>query len=375
MLPHIAGRPLSIVRCPEGSGKPCFYQKHVGQGLPEGVESVPVKSKSSGKTEQYITISTKQGLISLAQMGVLEIHPWGSRNESMETPDQIIFDLDPDAEIEWKGLVASAMEVRDLLEQLGLESFAKSTGVSVLIIGHVTKEGVIAGPRILEHMVDTVLYFESDAGSRFRLVRAVKNRFGAANEVGVFAMTEQGLKEVKNPSAIFLSQHAQPVSGSAVMVAREGSRPLLIEVQALTDDAQGMNPRRVAVGLEANRLALLLAVLHRHGGVATSGRDVFVNVVGGVRISETAADLPAVLATVSSARDEPLAGRLVCFGELTVTSGNASTPTSWERALQLIADRQVDLEPLFSDAVPLAEWEQAFAATRNGAGIKYVLVP
>ena len=167
---------------------------------------------------------------------------------------------------------------------------------------------MIAGPRILEHMVDTVLYFESDAGSRFRLVRAVKNRFGAANEVGVFAMTEQGLKEVKNPSAIFLSQHAQPVSGSAVMVAREGSRPMLIEVQALTDDAQGMNPRRVAVGLEANRLALLLAVLHRHGGVATSGRDVFVNVVGGVRISETAADLPAVLATVSSARDEPLAG-------------------------------------------------------------------
>ena len=192
----------------------------------------------------------------------------------------------------------SAAQVRE--SAAALVRFAKSTGVSVLIIGHVTKEGVIAGPRILEHMVDTVLYFESDAGSRFRLVRAVKNRFGAANEVGVFAMTEQGLKEVKNPSAIFLSQHAQPVAGSAVMVAREGSRPMLIEVQALTDDAQGMNPRRVAVGLEANRLALLLAVLHRHGGVATSGRDVFVNVVGGVRISETAADLPAVLATVSS---------------------------------------------------------------------------
>src|SRR4030095_14465997 len=197
-----------------------------------------------------------------------------------------------------------------------LVRFAKATGVSVLLIGHVTKEGVIAGPRILEHMVDTVLYFESDAGSRFRLVRAVKNRFGAANEVGVFALTEQRLKEVKKPSATLLSQHAHPVSGSAVMVAREGSRPMLIEVQALTDDAQGLNPRRVAVGLEANRLALLLAVLHRHGGVATSGRDVFVNVVGGVRISETAADLPAVLATVSRARDEPLAGRLVCFGEL-----------------------------------------------------------
>jgi DNA repair protein RadA/Sms len=190
---------------------------------------------------------------------------------------------------------------------------------------------VIAGPRILEHMVDTVLYFESDAGSRFRLVRAVKNRFGAANEVGVFAMTEQGLKEVKNPSAIFLSQHAQPVSGSAVMVAREGSRPMLIEVQALTDDAQGLNPRRVAVGLEANRLALLLAVLHRHGGVATSGRDVFVNVVGGVRISETAADLPAVLATVSSARDSPLAGRLVCFGELGLAGEIRPVPYGEER--------------------------------------------
>jgi DNA repair protein RadA/Sms len=201
----------------------------------------------------------------------------------------------------------------------------------VLIIGHVTKEGVIAGPRILEHMVDTVLYFESDAGSRFRLVRAVKNRFGAANEVGVFAMTEQGLREVKNPSAIFLSQHAQPVSGSAVMVAREGSRPMLIEVQALTDDAQGLNPRRVAVGLEANRLALLLAVLHRHGNVATSGRDVFVNVVGGVRISETAADLPAVLATVSSARDEPLAGRLVCFGELGLAGEIRPVPYGEER--------------------------------------------
>jgi DNA repair protein RadA/Sms len=223
----------------------------------------------------------------------------------------------------------SAAQVRE--SAAALVRFAKSTGVSVLIIGHVTKEGVIAGPRILEHMVDTVLYFESDAGSRFRLVRAVKNRFGAANEVGVFAMTEQGLKEVKNPSAIFLSQHAQPVSGSAVMVAREGSRPMLIEVQALTDDAQGMNPRRVAVGLEANRLALLLAVLHRHGGIATSGRDVFVNVVGGVRISETAADLPAVLATVSSSRDEPLAGRLVCFGELGLAGEIRPVPYGEER--------------------------------------------
>jgi DNA repair protein RadA/Sms len=223
----------------------------------------------------------------------------------------------------------SASQVRE--SAAALVRFAKSSGVSVLIIGHVTKEGVIAGPRILEHMVDTVLYFESDAGSRFRLVRAVKNRYGAANEVGVFAMTEQGLKEVKNPSAIFLSQHPAPVAGSAVMVAREGSRPMLIEVQALTDDAQGMNPRRVAVGLEANRLALLLAVLHRHGGVSSSGRDVFLNVVGGVRISETAADLPAVLAAVSSVRDRPLAERMVCFGELGLAGEVRPVPYGEER--------------------------------------------
>jgi DNA repair protein RadA/Sms len=223
----------------------------------------------------------------------------------------------------------SAAQVREAAA--ALVRFAKSSGVSVLIIGHVTKEGVIAGPRILEHMVDTVLYFESDAGSRFRLVRAVKNRFGAANEVGVFAMTEQGLKEVKNPSAIFLSHHTQPVAGSVVMVAREGSRPMLVEVQALTDDTQSMNPRRVAVGLEANRLALLLAVLHRHGGVSTGGRDVFLNVVGGVRISETAADLPAVLATVSSARDEPLVRKLVCFGELGLAGEVRPVPYGEER--------------------------------------------
>jgi DNA repair protein RadA/Sms len=223
----------------------------------------------------------------------------------------------------------SATQVRETAA--ALVRFAKSTGVAVLIIGHVTKEGTIAGPRILEHMVDTVLYFESDAGSRFRMIRAVKNRFGAANEVGVFAMTEQGLKEVKNPSAIFLSHHPEPVAGSAIMIAREGSRPMLIEVQALTDEAQGMNPRRVAVGLESNRLALLLAVLHRHGGVSSAGRDVFLNVVGGVRNSETGGDLPAVLATVSSVRDEPLAGKVVCFGELGLAGEVRPVPYGEER--------------------------------------------
>jgi DNA repair protein RadA/Sms len=180
-------------------------------------------------------------------------------------------------------------------------------------------------------MVDTVLYFESDAGSRFRLIRAVKNRFGAANEVGVFAMDEEGLKEVKNPSAIFLSRHPTPVSGSAVLVAREGSRPMLIEVQALVDQAQGMNPRRVAVGIEQQRLAMLLALLHRHGGVATAGQDVFVNVVGGVQIAETAADLSSVLAVVSSVRDKPLAHGLVCFGELGLAGEIRPVPYGEER--------------------------------------------
>jgi DNA repair protein RadA/Sms len=223
----------------------------------------------------------------------------------------------------------SASQVRETAAQL--VRYAKELGTAVLIIGHVTKEGAIAGPRILEHMVDTVLYFESDAGSRFRLIRAVKNRFGAANEVGVFAMAEQGLKEVKNPSAIFLSQHAQPIAGSAVLVAREGSRPMLIEVQALVDQGQGMNPRRVAVGFEQNRLAMLLAILHRHGGIATMGQDVFVNVVGGVRIAETAADLAVMLAAASSLRDRPLANGLVCFGEVGLAGEIRPVPYGEER--------------------------------------------
>jgi len=228
----------------------------------------------------------------------------------------------------------SASQVRESAAQL--VRYAKDSGTAVLIIGHVTKEGTIAGPRILEHMVDTVLYFESDAGSRYRLIRAVKNRFGAANEVGVFAMAEQGLKEVKNPSAIFLSQHAQPIPGSAVLVAREGSRPMLIEIQALVDEGQGMNPRRVAVGLEQNRLAMLLAILHRHGGVATQGQDVFINVVGGVRIVETAADLAVMLSAASSLRDKPLISGLVCFGELGLAGEIRPVPYGEERLREAV---------------------------------------
>jgi DNA repair protein RadA/Sms len=211
----------------------------------------------------------------------------------------------------------SAVQVRESAARL--VRHAKDSGTAVFIIGHVTKEGTIAGPRILEHVVDTVLYFESEPGSRFRVVRAVKHRFGAANEIGVFAMAAQGLREVRNPSAIFLSRQGPAVSGSVVTVAREGSRPLLVELQALIDDAQGISPRRVAVGVDPSRLALLLAVLHRHGGISTAGQDVFVNVVGGVRIGETAADLPAMLAVMSSLRDRPLDTGLVSFGELGLT--------------------------------------------------------
>jgi len=212
-----------------------------------------------------------------------------------------------------------------------LVRFAKQRGVSIFLVGHVTKEGAIAGPRVLEHMVDTVLYFESDPGSRLRIVRAVKNRFGAANEIGVFAMTEDGLREVRNPSAIFLSGHSDPVPGSVVMVAREGTRPLLLEVQALVDGSFGSNPRRVAVGLDAGRLALLLAVLHRHAGVAMYDQDVFVNVVGGVRVGETAADLPVVLAALASLRDQVVPRDLVAFGEIGLAGEIRPVPFGEER--------------------------------------------
>lgn len=205
-------------------------------------------------------------------------------------------------------------QVRECAAQL--VRYAKQSGTSVFLVGHVTKEGTLAGPRVLEHMVDAVLYFEGDSGSRFRVIRAVKNRYGAVNELGVFGMTDKGLKEVGNPSAIFLSRHEKPVAGSVVMVTREGSRPLLVEVQALVDSSQSGNPRRVILGLEQNRLAMLLAVMHRHGGIATYDQDVFVNVVGGVRVTETAADLPIILAALSSLRDQPLPQDMIVFGEV-----------------------------------------------------------
>ncbi len=208
----------------------------------------------------------------------------------------------------------SVAQVRECAAQL--TRLAKQRGVVVIFVGHVTKEGAIAGPRVLEHIVDTVLYFEGDPHSSFRLVRAIKNRFGAANELGVFGMTERGLKGVANPSALFLSRHAESVPGSAIVATLEGSRPLLVEIQALVDPVQGGMPRRLAVGLEAPRLALLLAVLHRHGGVDAGGYDVFVNAVGGVRIEEPAVDLAVLLAINSSLRNKALPAKSLVFGEV-----------------------------------------------------------
>ncbi|THF55853.1 MAG: DNA repair protein RadA, partial [Methylophaga nitratireducenticrescens] len=208
-------------------------------------------------------------------------------------------------------------QVRESAAQL--VRFAKSSGITMILVGHVTKQGALAGPRVLEHMVDTVLYFEGDSSTRFRILRAVKNRFGAVNELGVFAMTELGLKEVSNPSAIFLSRGEHAVPGSMITVIREGSRPMLVEVQALVDESPLGNPRRVSVGLEQNRLAMLLAILHRHGGITCHDQDVFINVVGGVKLSETGADLAVLTAVISSLRNKAIPQDWVVFGEVGLT--------------------------------------------------------
>ena len=223
----------------------------------------------------------------------------------------------------------SVAQVRECAAQL--TRVAKQSGVTIIMVGHVTKEGSLAGPRVLEHIVDTVLYFEGDTHSSFRLVRAIKNRFGAVNELGVFAMSEKGLKGVSNPSALFLSQHETPVPGSCVMVTQEGTRPLLVEIQALVDASHLPNARRLTVGLEQNRLAMLLAVLHRHAGIAAFDQDVFINAVGGVKITEPAADLAVLLAIHSSMRSKPLPRGLVVFGEVGLAGEIRPAPRGQER--------------------------------------------
>jgi len=281
-----------------GKGTPCLYVT-----AEESSQQVALRGRRLGLNLADLKISTQNRLEDVLA------------TSEAEKPAVLVIDsiqtVYSDALASAPGAVA---QVRECAAQL--VRYAKQTGTAVFLVGHVTKEGTLAGPRVLEHMVDGVLYFEGDSGSRFRVIRAVKNRYGAVNELGVFAMTDKGLKEVGNPSAIFLSRHEQPVAGSVVMVTREGSRPLLVEVQALVDSSYGGNPRRVILGLEQNRLAMLLAVMHRHGGIATYDQDVFVNVVGGVRVTETAADLPIVLAALSSLRDRPLPQELVAFGEV-----------------------------------------------------------
>jgi DNA repair protein RadA/Sms len=223
----------------------------------------------------------------------------------------------------------SVAQVRECAAQL--TRFAKQSGTSLILVGHVTKDGTLAGPRVLEHIVDTVLYFEGDTHSSFRLIRAFKNRFGAVNELGVFAMTERGLRGVSNPSAIFLSQHSQQVPGTCVLITQEGTRPLLVEVQALVDAAHSPNPRRLSVGLEQTRLAMLLAVLHRHAGIVCADQDVFVNAVGGVKIAEPAADLAILFAIVSSLRNRPLRRGLAVFGEIGLAGEIRPAPRGQER--------------------------------------------
>jgi DNA repair protein RadA/Sms len=223
----------------------------------------------------------------------------------------------------------SVSQVRECVAHL--TRYAKASGATIVLVGHVTKDGAIAGPRVVEHIVDSVLYFEGDTHQSFRLIRALKNRFGAVNELGVFAMTDRGLRGVSNPSAIFLSQHSAEVAGSCILVAQEGTRPMLVEIQALVDAAHTPNPRRLSVGLEQNRLAMLLAVLHRHAGIACYEQDVFVNAVGGVRIGEPAADLAVLLAIVSSLTDQPLPEKLAVFGEVGLAGEVRPAPRGQDR--------------------------------------------
>ncbi len=268
----------------------------------ESPQQIAMRAKRLGLHEQSMLL--------LAETQVEHICDTALR----DSPDVIVIDSIQTMQVaESQSAPGSVSQVRESAAQL--TQFAKQTGTAIFLVGHVTKTGDIAGPRVLEHIIDVVCYIEGN-NSRFRLVRAVKNRFGAVNELGVFAMTEKGLREVSNPSAIFLSRLEDPMPGSVVMVVWEGSRPLLVQMQALVDQSYAENPRRVVVGLEHNRLAMLLAVLHKHGGLSTYNQDVFANVVGGVKVVETGADLPLLMSVVSSMKDKPLPQDLVVFGEV-----------------------------------------------------------
>jgi DNA repair protein RadA/Sms len=305
----VAGSVVLIGGAP-GIGKSTLLLQVAGAGLPclyvsgeESADQVALRARRLGIDPGAVTV--------LATTSVEDVVATARR---MSIPCVVIDSIQTMAADAVPSAPGSPNQLRECSSRL--IQLAKSTGTAVILIGHVTKEGVIAGPRMLEHMVDAVLYFEDESGSRFRLLRSVKNRFGAANELGVFAMGDEGLKEVRNPSAIFLARQGEDVPGSVVTVLHQGTRPLLVEVQALTDRGGSGPARRLAVGIDPNRLALLLAALHRHAGIRLHEDDVFVNVVGGVRVSETAADLALVAAVVSSNASRPVPRDMVVFGEL-----------------------------------------------------------
>ncbi len=280
----------------------------------------PVLYATGEESLAQVSMRARRLGLASASLAVLAETDLGAILEAARSTGAALLIVDSIQTVQFADLGASAGAVTQLKECTAqLVRFAKTSGIAVMIIGHVTREGTIAGPRVLEHLVDAVLYFESEAGSRFRIVRAVKNRFGAVNELAFFVMAEEGLKEVRNPSAIFLARAAEPAPGSIVMVARDSGRPLLIELQALVDRMRFGAPRRVAQGLDANRLAMLLAILSRHAGVSLQEHDVFANVVGGLHLDETATDLPLVLALNSSLCDRPVPQSLVAFGEVGLT--------------------------------------------------------
>ena len=296
-----------------GVGKSTLLQQvaaRLSPGLPVCYASGEESLRQIGQRAQRLELSDANMLL-LADTALENVIAQAQRSSAK------VLVVDSIQTMSSEELPSAPGSVAQLRECVGrIVQFAKQQEVSVFVIGHVTKEGAIAGPRVVEHMVDTVLYFESDPSSRYTMIRSVKNRFGASGEMGVFAMTESGFREVRNPSAIFLSRESVSEPGSVVSVAWEGSRPLLVEVQALVADGTGNYPKRLAQGVDQNRLALLLAVLQRHGGLSITAEDVFVNVVGGLRISETSVDLPTLLAVVSSFRDRSCDERLVAFGEV-----------------------------------------------------------
>lgn len=284
----------------------------------ESLQQVALRARRLGLNADHLTLLPETRIETILTLA--ETHQ--PRVMVIDSVQTVHTDLVPSAP-------GGVSQVRESTAQL--VRFAKQQKIALFLVGHVTKEGAIAGPRVLEHMVDTVLYFENQNDNRFRIIRAIKNRFGAVNEIGVFAMSDQGLKQVSNPSAIFLSRYQTPAAGSVVMVTWEGSRPLLVEVQALVDASHLANPRRLTLGLEQNRLSMLLAVLHRHGGVATYDQDVFVNVVGGLRVMETAADLALIAAVLSSLRNKPLEMDLAVFGEVGLAGEIRPVPSGQER--------------------------------------------